>query len=273
MKALLKDDLLIKGFGYPLSEYGFDIAVWGGKKSEFDIFDEEKPNIVICNTHDCTPSFIKCLNENKHTITILFNKDAHKHSLHPLEWKFYVIPERKKNLPTDGINLGEWKEIILPPMVDTTLFYPVKKDPILECDLGVWGPQNDIVYSMCYPIGELNIKIFGPDPWSQPQYMGMTSHENRLKLYRSAKACWAHSVDEALRIMACKGFSILTPQWGWDFLGYPPIQNAEQLKQELKTIIANEQNYRTSTINKLFDMVIQGFTYQIGWEKILKEIS
>ena len=272
MKALLRNDFLLLGFGYPLSEYGFDIAIWNGPISEYDIFDREEPNIIFANSHDLTPAFIKCLNEKPNVITILFDKDEHKHSLNPLKWTFYVIPERKKDLPIEGINLQEYQQIILPPMVDTKLFFPVDKDPLLECDLGVWGPQNDIVYSMCYPIGKLNIKIFGPDPWSQPQYMGMTSHENRLRLYRSAKVCWVHNIDEALRIAACKGVMISNKKEVSEVFGNVNINNAQDLIELFAYWEKSGDEYEVLS-DLGYKKVTEKYTYQIGWNKLLKEIS
>jgi len=270
MKVVCRPDELLTAFQSPFVDMGFEWSLWHGKKSEFDMFDEEKPHLVIANTHDLTPAFIKCLNENKHVECILFDKDKYRHDTNALEYDYYIMSKRNlsdesTNIDVDmGISLlSIMQKVSAIPHVDTTTFYPYDYSDEMACDVGVYGEQNDFIYSLCYPINAIHIKIFGPHEWTQPQYMGLLSHKERLSLYKSASVCWANDVQEALKIAACGGFPISNQQFIVDiFFEECLVNNVKDIKKKIS--LSNE-----ILRNKCYDIVVNKYSSQSVVEKLL----
>ena len=147
-----------------------------------------------------------------------------------------------------------------PILFDTNTNYGRPPLSYMECDLASVGEEDAFVQNLCYPIGKYNIKVFGPQKWSVPQYMGTLSYEGKLSLFNSAKAIFSNKLEDiaiALQIgKAC--FSILKDLP----CNCNIFDDIKQLELQFSTFMNYERFVR---IDKQY---IEEYSYEKAWKDI-----
>lgn len=226
MKWLIKQEecasfFIYSGLATELQKQGHEVAFWYTKqKSAFDIFNGWGPDICLTQTYNMSRGELKCINERPHILVFAKSgmygeiDDEFDHSQYEALFKtdeelkivdsitnkdrlvlFNYSPESRKNYI-----MGRWLNVVprilgFAPAADTSVFYPVEKDNRYICDLticaGAWGYKNKTlnkyILPLCYPIGKYNIRVFGNQHWSCPQYLGSIQNDTLRKVLCSAK--------------------------------------------------------------------------------------
>jgi hypothetical protein len=186
-KLLIDADSCPLGLHNAYKACGYNLYLWSEKqKPAFDIFAEFQPTVFISNAKKLSRATLKCLLNHRPIKTVV---SAHCQDIEYLKQNFCELFIYNVSLAAD-----------------TTLYHFGKENPNLQCDVAYVGKRNDIIYEFltkkCYD-GQRNIKIFGPDPWPVPNYLGNISIENECDLYASAKFRLG---ENYYKILAC-GFS------------------------------------------------------------------
>jgi hypothetical protein len=184
MKFVVTKDPFFAGLQHDIVDAGHEWYWWPTGKPAFDVFDEEKPDVVI--TTELTTSMLKCWNDN--------------------------IIAVQPNAERTQIRVNN-KEFVLNPMVDTHAYQHTEPVDHLRCELARVGPINDVVRRLCYPVGKYNIKIFGDDNgggYGVAQYLGKITHQEECQVYASALMTYVETIEEALKVVACGGCPVTT---------------------------------------------------------------
>lgn len=128
--------------------------------------------------------------------------------------------------------LGGWKETGVPyhgilNAADTFMYTGGTRREEFACDVGFVGGYwpykarnlDRFILPLCHPSAGLKVKIFGNQPWSVAQYLGMLKDEQTKDLFVSAKVCpnvsEPHStefgydiVERPFKVAAAGGFCI-----------------------------------------------------------------
>jgi hypothetical protein len=185
-KLLIDADSCPLGLHNAYKACGYNSYLWSEKqKPAFDIFAEFQPTVFISNGKKLSRATLKCLLNHRPIKTIV---SAHCEDIEYLKQNFC-------ELFIYDISLA----------ADTTLYHFGKENPNLKCDVAFLGKKNDVIYpymiAWCHQKGR-NVKIFGPEPWPVPNYLGNISIENECDLYRSATYSFG---ENEYKILACGG--------------------------------------------------------------------
>ena len=206
---------------------GVNVAMWDCKAvSAFDAFDSFEPDIIMRQAYNLTSSLIKCIYERPHLkvglragdwgdhekevdksqFNILYATDQEKEAIEKLKQEtgkpdFVHIHYDQDAMQTTH---NYWKDKLDIDIVSLmmcadldTYCYSSFKDH-LACDIGFVGgywPYKSLVIDryllpLCFPVGHLNIKIFGNQPWEGVnQYCGIIDDVDVKDLFASAKVC------------------------------------------------------------------------------------
>jgi len=199
---------------------GHEVVLWDdSKKSAFDFFNQNKPDILWSQGYNLSRAEIKCINELPNMKVILkvgtwgtINKESDVR-----EYEILMASEEEKekvasiqntnrlflfNYHSPSYNeliLGEWQNLgynifSMAPVADIYSFYPDYEEryasDIVYCG-GYWPYKgknlNRYILPLCNPVGKYNIKIFGNQHWPVPQYCGYARDETIRKMMSSAK--------------------------------------------------------------------------------------
>lgn len=243
---------IYSGLGSSLVKSGHTFAFWDQKtKPAFDVFSEYQPDIFFGQGYNLDGATIKCLNQNPHIKIFLkvgcwgeLNKEEDLSEYHILmadDKEKRSIDSLKNNNDITLLNychknrvpyvIGGWKDHGtlwgLLPAADVKNFYPEEKDERYSSDIvfvgGYWGYKGKnldrFIIPLCYPVGKHNIKIFGNQHWSPPQYCGFINDEDLRKVLSNSTICpnihEPHSnrygfdvLNRIFNIVACGGFCI-----------------------------------------------------------------
>jgi glycosyltransferase involved in cell wall biosynthesis len=192
------------------------------KPSIFDIFDQFKPDIFIGETFTLNRAICKCIEQNPQVRVCMVGsnfgdmdeqvKKTHPEVLHASEeekklvaelyaktgkpefvFAHYTHTEISKTL-NHWTRIGPRAESML-SACDTFAFCGGQYKPELACDIGFvggsWGYKGRTLSKylgpLCHPLGQYNIKIFGNQPHSMPQYLGLIDDADVPHLFKSAK--------------------------------------------------------------------------------------
>lgn len=245
---------IYQGLGRALVERGNEFLFWDNTKHcAFDAFHEGKPDIFIGQGYNLDRSIIKCLNNDKNIKVFLkVGVDSKQFNSEYDSTKYSILTatDQERSLVDQIINkerivlfnychnnranyvIGGWKDLGYKiwgflPAADTSLYFPVPYNPDVASDIifigGYWEykAQNldKYIIPLCNPIGKYQIKIFGNQHWSVPQYLGFASDEMTRNIICSSTICpnihEPHSnkygfdvVPRIFNIIACRGFCI-----------------------------------------------------------------
>jgi hypothetical protein len=193
MKFVVTTDPFFAGIQHDIVDAGHEWYWWPADKPTFDVFDEQKPDVLI--TTEVTTSMLKCITNQT------------------------IVAQLKGNDPCLYVND---KHLIFQPMVDTHAYQPTEPVDHFQCQLARVGPIDDVVRKLCYPVGKYNIKIFGDDNgggYGVAQYLGKLTHQEECQVYASALLTYVDSPWDALKVIACGGCPITTGRFGYqDFV-------------------------------------------------------
>ena len=204
---------------------GLEVALWDiHTKPVFDAFDEFEPDIFIGQTYNITKPLVTCIKERPHLKVIMRASDwgDFQEKIDLKKYPILVATSKEKKLieklkeetgkpdfvhnhyTQEWINVthNKWKEIGIKPVsllhaADT--FTLSKKAPIkdhFKCDVGFVGGYweykgrslDKYLINMCYPVGDLSIKIFGSG-WPVVQCLGKLPDEELSSFFRSSLVC------------------------------------------------------------------------------------
>lgn len=244
------------GFANAVRSAGYQFLFWNSEqKPVYDIFDEYKPDIFIGTTFDLNRSIIGAIKAHPEVKIVLKggNWGSLDKEIDKEKYPIVFVSEKEKKLlgqlkaevgkpdlvichySEDSLEetMGGWREIGIEPCAvmnaaDVCVFNKGKQDEQLKCDVsfvgGYWkykGQNLDKYISpLCSPVGKYNIKIFGNQKWSVPQYLGGIP-DNKIKdLYTSSLICpnvsEPHSiefgfdiVERPFKILSSGGFLVM----------------------------------------------------------------
>ena len=197
--------------------------------------------------------------------------------------------------------MGKWKDngvdiIDMQPAADRFLHRPVPSVEELESDLsfvgGYWRYKainfSRYLVPLCFPVGQYNIKIFGNQPWSVPQYLGCPHDYLINSIFSSAKICphisephaneFGFEVNERVfKLAACKAFCIsdniasLTEDIFTN--GEMPTTDDPKEFRSLVDYYLKEPDLRKQKAEECYNVVMNGHTYCHRVSKMFKRLG
>ena len=205
------------------NECGIMASLWDCNNiSAFDAFDSFEPDIFLGQSYNLTPALIKCIYERPHLkvglragdwgdfaphkrFNVLYCSQSEINVLKKLKdetgkpdfvhihYDQEAVEKTHSRFSTIGIDA---KSLIMCANVHE--FVKPSYNENLFCDIGFVGgywPYKGIIIDkyltpLCHPVGSLNIKIFGNQPWPGiNQYCGHLEDDKVKDLFYSAKIC------------------------------------------------------------------------------------
>ena len=243
MKILCKQHPDIMGLVTAFDKLGHDTVLWKDGPA-FDIFDEVKPDIFI--TIDMNRAILKCIKERPNLHTMIYSKD--------------------------NLCILDGKELELPNVVDNITFHHVDYNTHIASDITYIGKPNPMIMSLAYPIDKFNLKIFGPQPWPIPQYLGVVSTKEHCQAYSSTKIAFVTNVVEGMRAINCKAFCLTNKKVVAEELDIPLVEdgNIDNLRERVIYSLRH-QNENQQWIEIHYPK-IQKATYTILIKHILETV-
>jgi len=244
------------GFANAIRSAGYEFLFWNSdQKPAYDVFDEYKPDLFIGTTFDLTRAIIGAIKRHPEVKVVLkggnwgpSDKDIDREKF-PI---VFVSEKEKKILGQLKAEVGKpdlvichyhprsleetmsgWNEIGIEPFAvmnaaDVCVFYKGIKDLQLTCDVsfvgGYWKYKSEnldkYILPLSSPVGKYNLKVFGNQRWTIPQFLGGIP-DNRIKdLYVSSLVCpnvsEPHSnefgwdvVERPFKILSSGGFLVM----------------------------------------------------------------
>jgi len=309
------------GFANALRSAGNQFVFWNPtQKPAHDIFDEYKPDVFIGTTFDLDRATINCIKNypqmkvvlkggnwgtndaaiDKDKYPIVFVSEKEKKLLGKLKAESgrpdVVICHYHKNSLEE--TMSGWNEIGIEPMAvmnaaDMCVFNKGEYDGGLVSDIGYVGgywnykAQNldKYIVPLCFPIGKYNIKIFGNQKWSVPQFLGNIPDSRIKNLYVSSLICpnvsEPHSndfgwdvVERPFKIVSSGGFLLMdkvasaTKDVFGDSVNY--YSNYEELVELINHYKKNPDARQTKAA---YDIVIGQHTYHHRMADLLMKLN
>lgn len=255
MKILISNDsptahyYIRRGWQNAFNYCGYECKIWNiGQEPAFDVFNKFEPDILISQVYNIDKALYKCIYNRPNLKVILKAPDFGpltekiKDSfpiLYASQENIELIQELKKttgkpdflfvHYPQKYINdtHGYWgiKTVSLLNAADLVVFSSPQRDDRLDSDVsmcgGYWGYKSQTIDQYIIPLSQqnLNMKIFGNQPWPIPQYCGFLRDEHVKNLFVSTKINLnvhePHSqklgydiVERPFKVTACGGFMI-----------------------------------------------------------------
>ncbi len=313
---------IMKGWQDVLEGIGHEWVWWPTGKPAFDVFDELQPDIFI-GTLDIDRAICKCIAQRPDMKVILKGKNWGE-SDNYIDSEAYPIDianQEEKDLlrtlkdacgkPDLVFNLyhenrmqetmGGWDDngietIDMQPAANHFDYFPVEPVEALKSDMsfvgGFWGYKgknfSKYLIPLCLPVGKYNIKIFGNQPWSIPQYMGSPEEKLINSIFCSAKICpnvsephaneFGFEVNERVfKLAATRSFCIsdridsLTEDV---FTGgeMPTAKSPEEYFEMIDYYLKNP-DLREEKAGKCYNTVMEGHTYCHRVSKLLSKLN
>lgn len=203
---------------------GHDVVFWSEEqKPAFDMFDEFKPDILICEPDHITKAVFKCLSDNVDTkivaeVGLYINLDICCLKIKPEHMYLLATDNQKKNLnkckselknpiflisknlPTDVLSTHSgwifdgFNVLSCLLAFDSLTYNQANFRKQYECDISYVGGYHSNKIVKLNKIFEIfqqyyqdyNIKIFGDKEWSLPCYCGYIGDNNLMDLFVSS---------------------------------------------------------------------------------------
>lgn len=317
------------GMAQALTYSGHEVIMWDiHKKTTYDAFDEFNPDLFIFQSYNITDAIAACIKERPNMRVIMKAGDWGEYSdtldrvAYPLLFasKEEVGRVNMLKLETgkpDYVYIhyhpnwrkqthGKWEEngvkvVNLMNAADIFTYCNGKSLPEFHSDIcfvgGYWGYKSKNLDKYILPLcktGNLNIKIFGNQPWPVNQFCGFIEDELVRDLFSSAKICpnisEPHSTDlgfdiieRPFKLMAAKAFVISDYVEGLTLL-YPDNVYAKTPdeffnhvdyylgQEQRRKEIALEGYYNTIAYHTYFDRCSDMFD-ALGEEKEVENIN
>ena len=313
---------IVNGWKDVFDRLGHEWLWWPVGKPAFDIFDEFQPDIFIGDL-GIDRAICKCIAQRPEMKVILKGKnwgESDKYidqELYPID----VTSQEEKDLirtlkdacgkPDLVFNwyhenrmeetMGDWQAngidmLDMQPAANHFEYFPVEPIDALRSDLsfvgGFWGykAQNFRKYliPLCLPLGKYNIKIFGNQPWSIPQYMGRPGEELMNAIFCSAKICpnvsephaneFGFEVNERVfKLAATKSFCISDPidSLTEDVFTSGEMPTAKEPNEYFEMIdyYLKNPDLRKEKAEKCYNTVMEGHTYCHRVSKLLSKLN
>ena len=214
---------IISGWKDVFDRLGHEWLWWPAEKPAFDVFDEFEPDIFI-GTTEMDRATVKCIAQRPHMKVALKGRNWGPSDeyidtdIYPIEVANSEEKDQILNLkelcgkPDLVFNwyhqnrmaetMGGWETIgvntlDMQPAANHFIYFPVESCKHLASDIsfigGFWKYKainfNKYLIPLCFPVGKYNIKIFGNQPWSVPQYIGGPYDSIVNHICCSAKIC------------------------------------------------------------------------------------
>lgn len=201
---------------------GYEAKLWWSQEvSAFDAFDKYEPNIFLGQTYNLNKPIMKCIQERPwlkvglragdwgsqvtdDRFNILKATDEEKKLVEQLReetgqplflhihYPEYALKETHNKWSETGVPV---KSIMM--CADVNSYQGASYLSGLACDIGFvggyWPYKGQVIDKYLLPLcndRDLNIKIFGNQPWTETdRYCGMLSDANVKHLFASAKIC------------------------------------------------------------------------------------
>lgn len=292
---------LLKAF----TAVGHDAVMWDiNTKSTHDAFNEFEPDIFIGQTYNIDRALIKCLAARPHVKTIMKGSDWGVISDTIDRGKFPVLIANEEEIDNvkalrevGGLDYiyvhylqrdvdkthSHWMDIVpaksMLSAADVFEFTGGESKPEFECDLGFlggrWGYKAQTLDKWLIPLlgKDLNVKIFGNQPWGVPEYCGFLPNEVVRDFLASAKICpnisEPHSqeygydiVERPYKLAANKCFVISDLVVGLKevYPDMPMCSTPETFKDQIYYYLNNEE-HRNHIVEQNYKTTIDNHTY------------
>lgn len=286
MKILCRQDSgkrfrQLSGFGKVFSDIGCDFIFWNGeKKSTFDAFYEQNPDIYICSTSDVDTALIKCLKKHSNTKVILIGSFSHEEVSNEKFAKVNEIENVKTMFNEIGkpdLIIGNCSSFTFDKCMSVwknlgcnTIASPVASDFYLSVNpLVAEKFVSDVVHvgnftdykskdleEILFPLhydDSINLKIFGKKEWPLTSYVGFINNYDLKNVIKSSKICAVISKPHT------KKFGFDAPQFLFDVLssgGFPICDYSEDANFLLGDYLLLAKN-KDEYLNMVHDMLKQ----------------
>lgn len=213
------------GLARAFTACGHECVIWDiKKKSAFDAFDEFRPDLFIGQTFNCTPAWIKCIENNPQCRVIMKASDWGTVSDSIDRNKFPILIANQQEIDTiaelkektgkpDFIYVhymqkrlkethNHWDQLKLKKVgllnaADIFDYTKGKETAHYKSDIafigGRWGYKSQTFDKWLLPLlspkENYNVKIFGNQAWGVPQYCGRALPGEGKHILASAKIC------------------------------------------------------------------------------------
>ncbi len=197
---------------------GHQFVFWNPEQENpFSAFERVQPDIFIGETFTLNRALVKCLKRFPKTRVCMVASNFGSSNEDVIKTHPYVLMANAEEVdlvkevrpefvfahyPDHYIKetLGLWEKAGTIPRsmlsaADTFVYCGGEKKKNLECDIGYvggnWGVKSltlsKFLGPLCHPLGKYNIKVFGNQPHSVPQYLGLIDDKDVRDLFQSAK--------------------------------------------------------------------------------------
>lgn len=235
--STFKRDLFSIGVSSTLGST-FPLHLWNANTiSAYDLFDIEKPDLLICHAEFIQNYFLDVLNEFSDTKLILI-KTADEATILDDRAASILTPVPLANLV--GFGKGTFDKFLA-----TDVLY-ISRNPNPELD--------EIVKTLT---ADYNVKIFGAHRVKVPQYLGLLTNVQVAQAFASAKVCIDNHYscfDAAINKTPSVVFT------NEDYGPFPTCSDNRTLREQLDILLSTEKK-RQALVKKLYDYVTTEHTF------------
>jgi hypothetical protein len=252
---------------HAFQELNHNVAIWTADKPAFDIFDEEEPDLLICDEKDVTVNLSKCLAEYDYVKTAF-----HVNNVNHIENFYNIINKCTPDiLFSDKITDTSFATLAIPPAFDDSIVNKEDK-PGFGSDIVVVG-NYDIThqkYVLPFCDGKHNIRIFGCSELPLSQYVGTTTKTDRYHIYKNSKISLVFDEEQLYTAVGCGGFAVAN----FENELSPYAEHPKDLVELVRSFLEgdNLQCARTSAGNYI-SKVLNEHTYKNRVTQLLRALA
>jgi hypothetical protein len=199
---------IYKGIINAAQEVFKDTVLWNPDvKPVYDMLDEEKPDLLICDIRYATDSFIKAMNEYKVNI-VLFGNGAPQ-GLNP---KVLCASPNTGVKIREFIEQGDHETLYLDKSANTALYNDGEKSDLFESDISYISTNTKNMFEKILILSELNkdnvLKIYGNTRMPLDNYLGNVRNADISRILNSSNAVLDWNGEFLLDIIAHGSFCL-----------------------------------------------------------------
>lgn len=325
MKILISNDgptahyYIRKGWANAFNYTGYECKIWDiNSEAAFDVFNKFEPDIFISQVYNLNNDIFKCIYNRPHLKVIMKAPDSGPLSdsikdkypiLHYTKEQRSFLNDLKEktgkpdflfvHYPEEYLNdtHGWWitdgfKVVSLLNAADIIDFHNGEFDERLKCDGSICGGYwpykaktlDRYILRLCTTL-DLNIKIFGNQPWPGPEYCGFLPNNMVKNLFVSTKINLnvheQHSqvygydiIERPFKVAACGGFMISDYVEGLeDIIPELPMAKSPQEFEDMFRFYLDRPELRLGIAQNCQKRVLADHTYFNRTKTILNELD
>ena len=315
----------LQGFANALTSMGHECYFWQNTQPAYDVFDIINPDVFIGTTFNINKAIIECVSERPNLKVILKGSNFGESNKYIDLGKYPIVSAQKYEIENIKYMLdktgrpnyifchyhdkdlertmGFWtkelgiKTVALPNAADILMYNKGTYRQELASDVcfvgGYWPYKAINLDRLIVPLcnkKNLNIKIWGNQPWFVPQYLGVPENSTVKDIYASSKVCpnvsEPHSLDfgfdvveRPFKIISSGGFCLMDDViaasyfFDEDEIGWYNSSVESSLEEMIDYYLTDDgQKEAQQIIKKGMDKVLSQHTYHHRAEKLISEL-